>query len=101
MADIAIRSKISPKLIIFASEVSISVGDQKPRDEGTCHGKRRADQEDSLQSLSLAPKRVLDWSKDFCTNGSTSFPNSRSQAEEMTADGSREGFGAAQECRDL
>lgn len=101
LPDVTILGQVSPELLVLASEISVSIRDEKPRYQRACHGERGSDEKHSLQSLALCCEGVLNGSEHLSTNSGTGLANRRSKAQEVAANRGWEGFCSAEESGDL
>jgi hypothetical protein len=99
--NIAFIQQISPELVVLATEVRVSIGNQVPRNQSTCHRKRRPNQECPLQRFTFGREGFLDGDENLCTDGCPRLPYRGRKAEEMTTKRCWKRLGAAEESGDL
>lgn len=72
-------SQVLPEQNVLILQISVLVRDQEPRNKGTGHGKRSANQEDALDALVGVTERVLDGDEDLSADGSSGLADGGSE----------------------
>lgn len=97
----SILLEVAAEFDIFTLKLSLHIRDKNPRDDGPSHCKCGTNKENTLDTLFVIMKGVLDRCKYLRADSGTSLAYSGGKTEEVTTDGSRERFGTTQKSCDL